>query len=215
MKSKNPFVFLPITIWKGAGGVDLESERIDMLRGLKILVVEVQSDSWWRDWKDGASGDQNVLDGTKQNKVASIMDTSMRHLRSSHALKCYTVLFILPNHPQELEKEVRIRPVVVGVKGLRTDCDNSAFWWRIIQGGIVVITVHMSPFSCYFLSLRSTLLFTPLLSIAIYSCYSLLLRKIFHLHRKGKCIDIYTTLDWISVFGVLRHFCLTRTKKDN
>jgi hypothetical protein len=56
----------------------------------------------------------------KKNKVASIMDTSIRH-------KCYTVLFILPIHPQELEKEVRIRPVVMGVKGLRTEGDNSAF----------------------------------------------------------------------------------------
>jgi len=178
-----------------------------MLMGLKILVVEVQSHSWWRDWKEGASGDQSMLDGTKQNKVASIMDTSMRQ-------KCYIVLFILPIHPQELVKEVRIRPVVMGVKGLRTEGDNSAFWWRIIEGVIELITVHMSQFSCYFLSLRSTLLFTPLLSITIYLCYLLLLRKSFHIHRKGKFSDIFTTLDCISALGVLRHFYLTHTKQD-
>jgi hypothetical protein len=56
------------------------------------------------------------------------MDTSVRHLRISHVLKSYTVLFILPIHPQELGKEVRIHSVVVGVKGLRMDGDNSAFW---------------------------------------------------------------------------------------
>ena len=50
------------------------------------------------------------------------MDTS----RSSRALKCYALLFILPIHPQELEKEVRILPVVVGVKELRTDGENGS-----------------------------------------------------------------------------------------
>jgi len=55
------------------------------------------------------------------------MDTSMTHLRSSHALKCHTVVFIPPIHPQEFEKEIRIHPVVMGVKGLRTDGYNSAF----------------------------------------------------------------------------------------
>jgi hypothetical protein len=136
------------------------------------------------------------------------MDTSMRQ-------KCYTVLFILPIHPQELEKEVRIRPVVMGVKGLRTEGDNSAFWWRKIQGGIELITVHMSQFSCYFLSLRSSLLFTPLLTITIYLCYSLLLKRNVHIHRKDKFTDIFSTLDCISAFDDLRHFCLTRTKQDN
>jgi len=75
----------------------------------------------------GFGGPKYILDGTKQNKVASIMDTSMTHLRSSHALKCHTVVFIPPIHPQEFEKEIRIHPVVMGVKGLRTDGYNSAF----------------------------------------------------------------------------------------
>jgi hypothetical protein len=99
-----------------------------VLRGLTILLIELQSDNWWRDWKEGTPEDQSILDCTKQSRVTSIMDTSMRHLRSSHALKCYTVLFILPIHTQKLEREFRIRPVVVGVKGLRTDGDNSAIW---------------------------------------------------------------------------------------
>ena len=104
---------------------------------------------------------------------------------------------------------------VVGVNGLRTDGDNNAVRWRVIQGGIESVTVHMSPFSCYFLSVSSTLLFTALLSITIYLCYSLLLREIFHIHRKCIFTDIYTTLDWISAFGVLGHFHLSRTKQDD
>jgi len=46
------------------------------------------------------------------------MNTIIRHLRSSHALKCYTVLLILPIHPQGLERDVRVRRVIVGVKDL-------------------------------------------------------------------------------------------------
>jgi hypothetical protein len=37
---------------------------------------------------------------------------TLRHLRSFLALKCWTVLHILPSHPQGLEREVVIYPIV-------------------------------------------------------------------------------------------------------
>jgi hypothetical protein len=36
---------------EGSEGVALESEGVEVLRGLKSFVTEVQNDSWWRDWK--------------------------------------------------------------------------------------------------------------------------------------------------------------------
>jgi len=45
----------------------------------------------------------------------------MKHLRISHVLKCKTMLLIFPIHPQGMEREIRICPVVVGVKGSPTE----------------------------------------------------------------------------------------------
>ena len=51
--------------------------------------------------------------------------SNSRHLRSPRAVKCYTELLILPIHRQGLQREVRIRPVVVGVEGPPTDSDTN------------------------------------------------------------------------------------------
>jgi len=52
------------------------------------------------------------------------MNTVMRHLRSFLAHKHYTMSLTLPVHPQGLEKEVRIHPIVVGVKEPPMECDK-------------------------------------------------------------------------------------------
>jgi hypothetical protein len=52
------------------------------------------------------------------------MNTTVRLLRSSHALKGWTVLLTLPIHLQGLEREVGLHPIVVGVKGTPIDGDE-------------------------------------------------------------------------------------------
>ena len=52
------------------------------------------------------------------------MNTIVRHLRSSHALKGQTVLLILPVHLQGMVGEIEIHPIVVGVQGPPMDRDN-------------------------------------------------------------------------------------------
>ena len=52
------------------------------------------------------------------------MNTIVRHLRSSHALKGQTVLLILEIHLQGMEREVKIHPIVVGVQGPPMDRKN-------------------------------------------------------------------------------------------
>lgn len=53
------------------------------------------------------------------------MNTVLRLLRSSHPLQGSTVHLILPIYPQGLEREFRIRHVVVGVKGPTMDGDTT------------------------------------------------------------------------------------------
>lgn len=61
----------------------------------------------------------------EQSKVVSINEHCFRLLRSSHALKDSTLPLILLIYPQGLEREFRIRHVVVGVKGPTTDGDTT------------------------------------------------------------------------------------------
>jgi glycogen synthase len=53
------------------------------------------------------------------------VNTVLRPLKSSLALKGSTVHLILPIYPQGLEREFRIRHVVVGVKGPTTVSDTT------------------------------------------------------------------------------------------
>jgi hypothetical protein len=52
------------------------------------------------------------------------MNTIVRQLRSSHALKGQTVLLILEIHLQGMEREVKIHPIVVGVQGPPMEREN-------------------------------------------------------------------------------------------
>ena len=116
--------------------------RQTCIQGTQILVVEEQDDSLWRDRTEAPSTDRSTLDCTKQNKVVSIVNTIMRHLRISHTLKCKTMLLILLTHPQGMEKDIRIRPVVVGIKGSPTEGDSNV-------DQMVSNSMQLSTSECY------------------------------------------------------------------
>ena len=83
--------------------------------------------------------------------MSCIMNTIIRHLGSSPALKCQIVLLILPIHPQRLQREVRIRPIVVGFERSHTDGDN----WNILYFE-AFHTVHSCSQSYLFIPTQRT-----------------------------------------------------------
>jgi hypothetical protein len=73
----------------------------------------------------------------------------MRHLRISHALKCKTMLLILPIHPQGMEREIRICPIVVGAKQSPTEGNSNV-------DQMVSNSLQLSTSEFYTINLRGT-----------------------------------------------------------